>query len=376
MAKELRIKNVSTGRTGEYVPEVYDSVVATPFLVEASATGAGTVELATSTETIAGTDATRAVTPAGLATLTASDTRAGLVELAINSECNTGTATDRAVTPANLPSAVKTHAGLGSSPMAATFVLGNETGGNTRNLAIQLNDAAGDPLTVRAAVKAYFSDDANGDSLITTMPSGGVSIGTDGLIIPGAQSLADGVYLHGNLAISGVDATMFKTTQAAVYVINGISHNKNASDSLEFTAAHVITASKFGIIRVQINAAGTISTKVPLATQAYNDAPTALAALPAVDAGNVSLGYIAIANNAGDWTAKTDDLTDGSDVTTAAFTDVTEIASGVPKVMDLVSEADGDIDINIVEASSKSAFYMVVILASGKLAVSGAITFA
>ena len=30
----------------------------------------------------------------------------------------------------------------------------------------------------------------------------------------------------------------------------------------------------------------------------------------------------------------------------------------------------------IVEASSKSAFYMVVILASGKLAVSGAITFA
>ena len=39
MAKELRIKNVSTGRTGEYVPEVYDSVVAAFYLVVILASG-------------------------------------------------------------------------------------------------------------------------------------------------------------------------------------------------------------------------------------------------------------------------------------------------------------------------------------------------
>jgi hypothetical protein len=56
---------------------------------------------------------------------------------------------------------------------------------------------------------------------------------------------------------------------------------------------------------------------------AYNSAALALAALPSPDSGNLAVGYIAIANNAGDWTANTDDLTNGSDVTTATFTDGT-----------------------------------------------------
>lgn len=370
MGKQVRIRSVVTGRDDEYIVEVVD--------LDASRTQ---LEVATAADVTTGTDANKIVTPstyAGGATAAiaaASDTVAGKVELAIQNEANAGTSTTLAVTPGVLPLGVRTHAGLISAPMGATFVIGSETGGNTRNVAIQLNDAAGDPLTVRAAVKAYFSDDANGDSLITTMPNGGLSIGTDGLIIPGAQSLPDGVMLHGNMAVT-VPAEKFKTTQTVVYVINGFSRTKAATDELVFTAAHVITASKYGIILVQINAAGTISTKVPLATQAYDNAGLALAALPAVDAGNVSLGYIAIENNAGDWTAQTDDLTDGSDVTTAAFVDATEIASGVPKVMDFVSEADGDIDINIVESGVKAAFYLVIILASGKLAASGAISFA
>jgi hypothetical protein len=41
----------------------------------------------------------------------------------------------------------------------------------------------------------------------------------------------------------------------------------------------------------------------------------------------------------------------------------------------LVSEADGDIDISITEAGAKTA-YLVLVLPSGTLAVSGAITFA
>lgn len=70
--------------------------------VDADATTKGKVELATDAETITGTDATRAVTPAGLAALTTSATRAGLVELATNAEALTGTDTARAVTAANL----------------------------------------------------------------------------------------------------------------------------------------------------------------------------------------------------------------------------------------------------------------------------------
>jgi hypothetical protein len=69
---------------------------------DASAIAKGKVELATDAETITGTDDTRAVTPAGLAALTATGTRKGLVELAIDAEAKTGTDTARAITAANL----------------------------------------------------------------------------------------------------------------------------------------------------------------------------------------------------------------------------------------------------------------------------------
>lgn len=45
------------------------------------------------------------------------------------------------------------------------------------------------------------------------------------------------------------------------------------------------------------------------------------------------------------------------------------------KTFQLVSEADGDIDLNITEAAAKS-FYLVLVLPNGALAVSDAITFA
>jgi hypothetical protein len=41
----------------------------------------------------------------------------------------------------------------------------------------------------------------------------------------------------------------------------------------------------------------------------------------------------------------------------------------------VTSEADGDIDVNLVEAST-GTWYLVLVLPTGKLAVSGAITFA
>lgn len=64
----------------------------------------------------------------------------------------------------------------------AEFTIGAETGGNTINVGIQLVDANGRDLGQRACVQAYFSNDANGDSLLTTASSGTVTIGTDGLL--------------------------------------------------------------------------------------------------------------------------------------------------------------------------------------------------
>lgn len=146
--------------------------------------------------------------------------------------------------------------------------------------------------------------------------------------------LLDGVLQHGTLAIDAVPEK-FKTTTVLYWRRNGIQFSKAATTALTFTAAHPVTASKFGIILVQISDAGVISTKIPGATQtttmAYNSAALALAAKPAVDAGNTEIGYIAIANNAGAWTANTDDLTDGSDLTTATFVNAT--AASIPAAL-------------------------------------------
>lgn len=72
---------------------------------DASATVKGKVELATDAETVTGTDATRAVTPAGLQSKTASETASGIIELATSAEVLTGTDTSRAVTPAGAAAA-------------------------------------------------------------------------------------------------------------------------------------------------------------------------------------------------------------------------------------------------------------------------------
>lgn len=146
------------------------------------------------------------------------------------------------------------------------------------------------------------------------------------LVNAAQDSFKDGLLAIGTLVI---DATpeKFKTTTTAIVRIGSIQYSKSAATAIQFSDAHIVSATKFGVILVQVDAAGTVSTKVPLSTQAYDSAPLALAALPAADAGNVALGYIAIAADAGDWTANTDDLTDASDLTTAEFVDATPLTA-------------------------------------------------
>lgn len=145
----------------------------------------------------------------------------------------------------------------------------------------------------------------------------------------------DGILVASGLAIDAVPEK-FKTG-AFTGFLDGLFFAKAAETAQVFSAAHVITANKYGIILIQNTAAGVESTKVPAATpttaMAYNTAAEALAALPSPDANNVSVGYILIANNAVDWTANTDDMTDGSDVTTATFTSATISAGSVDTIL-------------------------------------------
>jgi hypothetical protein len=138
------------------------------------------------------------------------------------------------------------------------------------------------------------------------------------------------VLQHGTLAVDAVPEK-FKTTTVLYWRRGGIQFSKAATTAIVFTASHVITASKYGIVLVQITDAGVISTKVPSSTQAYNTSALALAAKPAVDAGNTEVGYMIIQNNTGDWTANTDDLTAASDITAVTFTNAT--AATIPAAL-------------------------------------------
>lgn len=72
----------------------------------ASTDAPGIVELATDTETQAGTDSTRAITPLGLSAVVATATAKGLVELATDAEAISGADASRAVTPHALAAAI------------------------------------------------------------------------------------------------------------------------------------------------------------------------------------------------------------------------------------------------------------------------------
>jgi hypothetical protein len=124
----------------------------------------------------------------------------------------------------------------------------------------------------------------------------------------------------GTLAIDAVPEK-FKTTTDSTYLIKDSLKTRAAVTAQVFSLAHVVTATLFGVVLIQVDAAGTISTKVPLATQGYASAPLALAALPLADVDKVALGYIAIEADAGNWVAGTDDMT--TDLTSATFVDAT-----------------------------------------------------
>lgn len=112
----------------------------------------GVVELATSAETQTGTDALRAVTPAGLSTRTATDSRTGLVELATNAETQTGTDTARAVTPAGLASVALGGSGQSWQSVTDSRVLGTTyTNSTGRTIVAMVTVTAGQGYNIEAS---------------------------------------------------------------------------------------------------------------------------------------------------------------------------------------------------------------------------------
>lgn len=160
---------------------------------------------------------------------------------------------------------------------------------------------------------------ANTDDLVATSDLEALDV------LPETQ---DRLLAGAGLAIDAV-AEKFKVG-GFTYVIDGVKYTKTAATAIVFTAAHVCALDKFLAILVQINAAGTVSTKVPVvsgrsqtASQGYDSFALAVAALPSVDPDKVALGHIVIEADGTTWTANTDDMTAASDVDAATFVSIT-----------------------------------------------------
>ena len=141
--------------------------------------------------------------------------------------------------------------------------------------------------------------------------------------------LADGMLTIATL-LKATNTEKVKTTTTCAFRIAGIIYTKLATDNLPFSGtstintAGVATTAHWGVFLVQINAAGTVSTLHGTYTsgtdQDYATEAAAIAALPAVTASNVQIGYVTVQGKASTaWTEATDDLTPAGDCTTATF---------------------------------------------------------
>lgn len=159
---------------------------------DASTTVKGIVELATTAETSTGTDADRAVTPAGLSgslsTLVpdASATVKGKVELATDAEAITGTDTTRATTPANFLAAFASKIAATvlndlSDVVITSAAVGHTLQHNGTNwvngvMTTQESEVAGSGSTTSTSYTATLSGSTTPQKAFVAPPSGKVLI--------------------------------------------------------------------------------------------------------------------------------------------------------------------------------------------------------
>jgi hypothetical protein len=108
-----------------------------------------------------------------------------------------------------------------------TFTVGTESA-NVINVAMQLKNAAGTDLAVRAAVPFYLSSDSTGDALEGSGPDSW-AIGTDGILIKnGGDSLISGLLI--SEADGDIDLSLTHSGVDTFY-INAILPNGRISTS-------------------------------------------------------------------------------------------------------------------------------------------------
>jgi hypothetical protein len=212
--------------------------------------------------------------------------------------------------------------------------------GNAAGAAAAL-DAKGDTKVLVGNATTITSVALSGD--VTMDNAGAVTLAADSVDLSHLGSdtntwlndirtyVADGMLAIATITVSAGDATDFKTTTTAIYRIAGTHYTKAATDTLSFSAADTINTGAgagtlWGIWLVQINAAGTVSTKPGAVDMTYANEAAAIAALPAVDADNIQIGYITVQGlEATEWVANTGNLTVGGgagNVTARSFYDL------------------------------------------------------
>ena len=117
------------------------------------------------------------------------------------------------------------HEALAGGVHAVAFTVGSESG-NAITPICQLQDEYGNDLGTRAACAYYVSDDANGDSVAATAPSGGIAVGTDGVLQEWTANLSG---LATSESDGDIDITITQTGVDTFYLVFVLASGKLAA---------------------------------------------------------------------------------------------------------------------------------------------------
>ena len=98
--------------------------------------------------------------------------------------------------------------------IAASFTVGTEAS-DAINVAVQLKDGGGVDLARRCGLAWFLSSDANGDA-ISAAPSGGIAIGTDGLLLEWTNNVSGWVVSE---ADGDIDVTLTDAGTPTFYLV-------------------------------------------------------------------------------------------------------------------------------------------------------------
>ena len=97
----------------------------------------------------------------------------------------------------------------------AKFTVGTEAA-DAINVAVQLVDRQnGNEVGQRVGLAWYLSADANGDAIAASAPSGGIAIGTDGLLLEWTNNLSGWVVCESD---GDIDVTLTETGDGYFYL--------------------------------------------------------------------------------------------------------------------------------------------------------------